>query len=74
MAKPKKSAGQKILVEPKDLVTIAELARLTGMSDPAIRARISTGQWVENVHYYRRGRSIRMDPDAVKRFWYDQKH
>ena len=72
----KKSSGKKsskLIQEPRELITIAELARRTGMSDPAIRARISTGKWVENVHFYRKGRSLRMDPEAIKRFWYDQK-
>lgn len=49
-----------------DLVTIAELARRKGMSEPAIRGRIAGGQWVQGTHYFRRGRRIMMSMSAVE--------
>lgn len=51
------------------LVTIAEYARQTGMTDPAIRGRIRNGHWREGVHYHRQGRRIMVDVDACKGFW-----
>lgn len=49
-----------------DLVTIAELARRKGMSEPAIRGRIAGGQWVQGTHYFRRGRRIMMSMNAIE--------
>lgn len=49
-----------------DLVTISELARRKGMSEPAIRGRIAGGQWAEGTHYFRRGRRIMMSTSAVE--------
>lgn len=52
-------------------VTIAELARRTGMTEGQIRGRISDGYWVEGTHYFRRGRRLMMDVEACSKFWTD---
>lgn len=58
--------------EPKQLVTVAELCRLTGWTDPTVRGRIKNGHWVENKHYYRRGRKIMMDKNQIDAWWTDK--
>lgn len=55
--------------EPDGLVTIAELARKTGLTESAIRTYIARGKWVVNRHYYRRGRKVMMDPKACDQYW-----
>lgn len=59
--------------EPKRLLTAAELAREFGMTETAVRSRVYDGHWVESVHFYRRGRRIMYDPDAVRRWWLGRK-
>lgn len=51
-----------------DLITIAELCRRTGHSDPQIRGMKATGFLRENIEWFRRGkRRILIDYDAFKR-------
>lgn len=58
--------------EPKELWNIAKLARESGMTEAAIRGRISSGTWVESVHYFRQGRRLMMDPEECKKFWTEE--
>lgn len=53
----------------RDLCTIAELARRTGMTEAAIRGRIVYGHFREGTHFFRKGRRIMMDPVACNMFW-----
>lgn len=56
----------------QELVTIYELSRLIGLSEGAIRGRISTGFWVEGKHYFREGRRIMMDRNACNQRWMEK--
>lgn len=55
--------------EPKELITIFELSRRSGLSEQAIRGRISSGHWIEGTHYFRRGRRIMMDAEACGKWF-----
>lgn len=57
---------------PKELVTIAEYARVSGLTESAIRSRIYDGHWMQGVHFHRKGRRIMIDPSAVARWWANQ--
>lgn len=63
--------SQTLKNEPDALVSIFKLACEMGISEAAIRGKISCGYWVENLHYYRRGRRVMMDPEACKKWYMD---
>lgn len=66
----RQAPGTSPIMEPLgDIVTIAELARRTGMTEAAIRGRIHSGDWVQGVHYFRKGRRLMMRADVCARFW-----
>jgi hypothetical protein len=49
------------MVDSQKLITIAEFARTSGMTEPAIRGRIAHGDWRLGIHYVKRGRRIMLD-------------
>lgn len=54
--------------EQDDFMTIAELARRTGLSEASIRSDIAKKRYVEGIHFVRRGkRRIMMNRTAVNR-------
>lgn len=58
---------------PNDLVTIAEFCRRTGRTDPAVRAKLKRGYWLEGVHYVRDGRRIMLSLGAcMQQMWVEK--
>lgn len=51
------------------MVTIAEMVRQTGVTDPAWRGRIRRGELVLGKHFERRGKRIMLYKDACNQFW-----
>lgn len=70
----KKEPPKNNLPEPVELpMTVAELARKTGLTESAIRWYIASGQWREKEHFYRKGRRLMMVPSACVNFWMETK-
>ncbi len=55
-----------------ELMTIAELARRTGITEAAIRGRIADGYWIEGTHFFRRGRRVMMNYQVCMQWFREQ--
>lgn len=68
MSKPKQ-----VEIVPDDLMTIAEFCRITGRTDPAVRAKIKRGYWLEGIHFKRDGRRIMLSRKAcMRQMWVER--
>ncbi len=52
-----------------DLITVKEWERRTGESSQSVYTRINRGLWMVKKHFYRRGRSIRLNLHECSK-WY----
>lgn len=57
-----------VVVNTARFVTIELAAAKTGLTQPAIRAKINKGEWAEGMHYVRRDGRVYIDMEGYERW------